>query len=170
MLSSILVLATPYMQNFSSNTSIPPEEHLEDIIYACTGEVLSCADLEITSTVAQAGSLALRIYANGIKNSSNESALRELTELVRNLPPCTTGGQSLVWAYFIAAAASTKDEDRAFHTNRLREIYHITSYDNISAGLKMLDDMRHVENSMSMETGNGHWASILPNISSAFVM
>jgi Fungal specific transcription factor domain len=115
--------------------------------------------------VVEATRLCFKIYSDRLrgKTASNAPTLEYLKTLVFDIQPGSTGGHSLVWQYFIAAADSDIQEQRAFFTDRLIDIYNTTGCANISEGLKMLEQLW-------AQPPNQMWPQILPMISTTFVM
>lgn len=91
--------------------------------------------------VVEATRLCFKIYSDRLHGNmaSNTATLEYLKTLVFDVQPGSAGGHSLVWQYFIAAADSNVQEQRAFFTDRLIDIYNATGCANISEGLRMLE-------------------------------
>lgn len=115
--------------------------------------------------VIEAARCCYEIYTNSSSYSRHEilSKISYIRQLVSEYDPSTFGGTSLVWVYFIAAAASDTLENRLFFSNRLRDIYDVTRFANIPAGVSMLDDL------WQSYPGSA-WNDVLPKCSTAFVM
>jgi hypothetical protein len=168
----ITLLAQPFLDPSSScaiqaSDTTALDSLLSDSMRSCS----SPADHRTVASVVEAGRLCLRIHGSRTLGcrTSHAATLRRVRDLVSHVHPCTAGGNSLVWVYFIAAADSDTAELRAFFTARLQDIYNATGWSNIAAGLAIMDRLwdRRSEEEEEEETS---WARLLPRVCSAFVM
>lgn len=160
------MLARPFISTSSGIPLVLPEASFEihrqdEWLSDDTNQV----HRHIVDVVVKATRLCFEIYRDRLhgKTASNNLTLEHLKTLVLNIQPNSAGGHSLVWHYFIAAADSDLQEQRAFFTDRLIDIYNATGCANISEGLKMLKHLWE-------RPPNQMWPQILPMISTTFVM
>ena len=120
---------------------------------------------QTVDVVIEATQLCLKIYNGRLqgRTASNTLLLEHLKMLVLNIQPGSGGGHSLVWHYFIGAADSDLQEQRAFFTDRLVAIYEDTGCANISQGLKMLEQLW-------VRPSDQMWPQMLPTIATTLVM
>ncbi|KIW65811.1 hypothetical protein PV04_08034 [Phialophora macrospora] len=163
----ITLLAQPFLD--PSSCAIQASDTVLDTLLRDSMESCSSpADRRTVAAVVEAGRLCLHIHGSRALGcrASHAATLRRVRDLISHVHPCTAGGNSLVWVYFIAAADSDTDELRAFFTARLQDIYNATGWANIAAGLAVMDklwDRRSDEEETS-------WARLLPQVCSAFVI
>lgn len=161
----ISCLAQPFIEASGDASTMASEKNLQSILMDSEGQRYSNADQHILQIVTEAAQLCYKICedCNIPQRQDKQSTLQHLKTLVSQVPPCTAGGNSMVWVYFIGAAESDTLENHKFFTSCLVDIYNCTGWENIPRGLSMLEKV------WQRPRGNS-WRYTLPQVSTAFVM
>ncbi|RMD42677.1 hypothetical protein DV735_g2421, partial [Chaetothyriales sp. CBS 134920] len=137
------LLAQPFLEDPDTARLSSNGGSLENLLYESLENASSGSDQCTVNTVIDAARCCLEMFRDRVLcgQDRNTARLEHVKRLVSDIHPSVAGGTSLVWIYFIAAAASTATEDRVFFTSRLMDIYKVTGFANIPAGLSMLDNL-----------------------------
>ncbi|KAL9471006.1 hypothetical protein ACSS6W_008947 [Trichoderma asperelloides] len=161
----ISYLARPFVDDSSDVENMESEKSLQSLLVESQGPKYNNAEQEILNIVTEAAQVCYEICkdCNFPQRREKNSNLQHLKRLVSQVLPCTAGGNSMVWVYFIGAADSDSFEDQSFFIGCLIDIYNYTGWENIARGISMLEQIWQRPPGRS-------WRYILPQLSTAFVM
>ncbi|RMZ75986.1 hypothetical protein DV738_g5174, partial [Chaetothyriales sp. CBS 135597] len=139
----LTLLAQPFLEDLDIAQISNNEATLENLLYESLENASSGSDQSTVNAVIDAARCCLEMFRDRVLfgEGRDTSKLEHVKQLVSHIHPCVAGGTSLVWIYFIAAAASTTTQDRIFFSGRLLDIYKVTGFANIPAGLSMLENL-----------------------------